>query len=902
PLSFAQQRLWLVDRLEPGSAAYNMPFAVRLRGPLDARALRRSLAEVARRHEVLRTVFAEHGGEPVQVVRPAAAVALPLVDLRTLPEARREATAGGLAGAEALRPFDLERGPLLRSTLLRLAEEEHVLLFTLHHVAGDGWSLDVLVREVSALYAAYAAGEEPSLPELPVQYADYAVWQRERMTESALERHLEYWRERLAGAPPLLEVPTDHARAAGQSARAGSRRFTLGAETTRALRALSRREGATLFMTLLAGWQALLGRYAGQEDVVVGTPVAGRTHAELEGLIGFFVNMLALRGELRGDPTGRELLGRVREAALGAYAHQELPFERLVEELGIERSLTHAPLFQATFSLEPEGGDGGPRLGGLALEPFAAGAGIARFDLELTVWEGDEGLRGALVYRDALFEEATAGRMAEHLAVLLEALAADPGRRLSAASLLRDGERARIEGWNAPPTGIPRRTVHELFAEQAARAPGAVAVVSGGDALTYAGLQERAARLARHLAGLGVGPEDRVGLCLERGPEVVVAMLAVLQAGAAYVPLDPAHPAERLAYVAADAAVVMVVTRSELADRLSRVDVPRVLLDRDAEAIGRAPALAPEVDPHPRGLAYVIYTSGSTGRPKGVMVEHRSIVRLVKETDYVRLDLGDAVAQVSNPAFDAATFEIWGPLLNGGTLVVIARDVSLSPREFAAELRERGVTTLFLTTALFNQVARSEPGAFATLREVLFGGEAVDPESVRRVLEAGPERLLHVYGPTETTTYASWHAVERVEPGRTVPIGRGLANTSLHVLDGRMEPVPVGVAGELYVGGCGVARGYLGRPEPTAERFVPDPFRGAGERLYRTGDRVRWNARGEVEFLGRMDAQVKIRGYRIEPGEIEAALLERAGVREAVVVVREDAAGQARLVGYVVAA
>ncbi|MET0396097.1 MAG: amino acid adenylation domain-containing protein, partial [Longimicrobiaceae bacterium] len=907
PLSFAQQRLWLVDRMEPDSPAYNMAYALRLRGSLDSAALRASLDALVRRHETLRTTFAEQGGAPVQVIHPPAPVALEELDLRELPAAEREARAGRLADEEALRPFDLARGPLLRSTLLRLGDGDHVLLFTLHHIVSDGWSRGVLVREVSAHYAAACRGETARLPELEIQYADYAVWQRERLGGGVMEMQLAYWRERLAGAPPLLEIPTDRPRAMGQSARAGSHAFRLAPELSRGLRALSRQEGATLFMTAIAAWQALLGRYAGQDDVVVGSPIAGRTRHEVEGLIGFFVNMLCLRADLAGDPTWSELLARVREEALGAYAHQELPFGRLVEDLVGERSLTHAPLFQVAFALDRAGDrDERPSLGEVRLEPFGSGEGVAKFDLFLTLLDERETLGGALAYREGLFEAETIARVAGHLEAVLEAMVADPSRRLSGLSLLRGAERARVlEAWNDTAAALPHVCIHELFAEQAARAPHALAVRSGGEALTYAELERRANRIAHLLRGLGVGPETRVGVCMERGAEAVAALLGIVTAGGAYVPLDPSNPTERLRQVFSDAGVALALTHAAAGAQLPG-DVEALRLDEPAVAAALAamPETAPRVASDAAQLAYVVYTSGSTGLPKGVAVAHRSVVRLVRGTGYVPFGPSERIAQVSNLAFDAATFEIWGALLNGGSLEVFEREVTLSPAAFAAALREREVSALFLTTALFNRVAADEPQAFAPLRHLLFGGEAVDPRSVRRVLERGaPGRLLHVYGPTETTTYASWQHVRGVEAdAATVPIGGPLGNTTLYVLDGGGEPLPAGVPGELCIGGLGVARGYLGQAGLTAERFVPDAFGAAGARLYRTGDRVRWTAAGEVEYLGRMDAQVKIRGFRIEPGEIEAVLMEQAGVREAVVVVREDSPGEKRLVACVVAA
>ncbi|MEW5931654.1 MAG: amino acid adenylation domain-containing protein, partial [Gemmatimonadota bacterium] len=574
PVSFAQQRLWLVDRIEPDSAAYNMPFPLRLRGELDAAALRASLDALVRRHETLRTTFSERDGAPVQAVHPPAPVPLPTVDLLGVQDAEQEALR--LAAEEALRPFDLERGPLLRTSLVRLGDEDHVLCFTLHHVVSDGWSMDVLTREVSALYAAFARGEAPRLPELPVQYADFAAWQRAWLSGDVLEARLAYWHERLAGAPPLLEIPTDRPRAVGQSSRAGRHAFSLSAETSQRLRELARREGATLFMTVLAGWQALLARYAAQEDVVVGTPIAGRNRQETEGLIGFFVNMLALRADLSGDPTWGELLGRVRETALGAYDHQELPFERLVDELSVERSLVHTPLFQVSFSLERAGGRApGLELGELRPEPFGKGDRPAQFDLDLTLLDTAEALGGALRFRRALFDAATVERLAGHLALVLEAMVDGPGQRLSQLSLLRGAERERVlEAWNATAADFPRHAcIHDLFAAQATRTPAAAAVRFEGRSLSYAELEGQANRLAHLLRSRGVGPETRVGIGVEKGPEMALCILGVLKAGGAYVPLDPAYPAERCATMLRDCGAALLLTQAHLAGHFSGAGV-----------------------------------------------------------------------------------------------------------------------------------------------------------------------------------------------------------------------------------------------------------------------------------------------------------------------------------------
>ncbi|MEW5928796.1 MAG: amino acid adenylation domain-containing protein, partial [Gemmatimonadota bacterium] len=608
PLSFAQQRLWVLDQLDPGSPVYNMSSALRLRGALDVAALRAAMDALVLRHESLRTTFAERGGEPVQVVHPPAPVPVPTLDLRALAVAAREAEARRLAGEEALRPFDLARGPLLRALLLRLDESDHVACFTLHHVVSDGWSMGVLVREVSDLYAASRRGEEPRLPELLVQYADFAVWQRARFGGEVLDEQVGFWKEKLRGAPPLLEVATDHPRAPGQSPRAASHGFVLPAGVARGLRELSRREGATLFMTLLAGWQALLAKYSGQDEVVVGSPIAGRDRQETEGLIGFFVNMLALRTDLSGDPTCAELLRRVRETALEAYAHRELPFDRLVDELGVERSLTHTPLFQAAFALNDGDPGGRLRLGELELEPFEGGEAVARFDLELGFTDPGEELGGRLLYRAALFEAETAGRLVEHLGVLLEGMAAGPERRLREVSLLRGSERARLlEQSRTEALRHPAACLHEILSAQAERTPGAVALVLGDEALTYAELERRANRLAHHLRRRGVGPEVRVALCLERSPEMVVAVLGVLKAGGAYVPLDPAYPAERLAYTLADSGAALLVSQGELADALPPFEGEVVRLDADREAIAAEPEEAPESGVGVGSAAYVIY-------------------------------------------------------------------------------------------------------------------------------------------------------------------------------------------------------------------------------------------------------------------------------------------------------
>jgi amino acid adenylation domain-containing protein len=908
PLSFAQERLWFLERLEPGSATYNIPWPLRLRGTPDAGALERALGEIVRRHESLRTVFREVDGAPVQVVVPFGGFTLAADDLSRLAEAEREAEMRRRITGEAARPFDLAAGPLFRASLLRLGAEEHVLLLSMHHIVSDEWSMGVLSRELSVLYEAYREGRESPLPELAVQYADYAAWQREQLKGEALEQQLGYWRERLADAPALLELPTDHPRPAVQTFRGATERVQLPAEVLERLRALALREGATLYMVALSAFQALLSRYSGSEDVVVGTPIAGRERSEVGGLIGFFVNTLVLRTDVSGDPGFRELLGRVREVTLGAYEHQELPFEKLVAELQPERSLSHSPLFQVSFTLH-DTPDSAGRLADLGTERVEAGFTSAKFDLSLVVTETQGGLRCALSYATDLFERGTAERMLGHLARVLEQVAADADVRLSRLELLDEAERALVvEEWNRTDAEYPAdRCIHELFEAQAARTPYAVAVRFEEASLTYGELNERANRLARYLVRLGVGPEVRVGICLERSLEMVVAILAVLKAGGAYVPLDPAYPADRLAFTLSDAGVPVVLAQEKVRATLAVPDgVELISLDAAAESIAAESADNPESGATPDSLAYVIYTSGSTGTPKGALIEHRNVARLFSATDaWFGFGESDVWTLFHSYAFDFSVWEIWGALLYGGRVVVVPVDVSRDPEAFHALVQREGVTVLSQTPSAFRQFIRvdGERGGELALRNVIFGGEALEPASLRDWVErrgGNTARLVDMYGITETTVHVTYRPLSRedVFGGSGSPIGRAIPDLRLYVLDPARQPVPIGVPGELYVGGGGVARGYLNRPELTAQRFVENPF-GAG-RLYRTGDRVRWIADGTLEYMGRLDEQVKIRGFRIELGEIEAALRPAPGVGDCTVVVREDEPGDRRLVAYVV--
>jgi len=915
PLSFAQQRLWFLDRLAPDNPFYNMFGGVRLTGTLDVDALRRAFREIVRRHEALRTTFHPGDGRPVQVIAPAPAFDVPVVDLEGLGSLSDDALRlelARLSGDEALRPFNLARGPLIRAGLLRLAEREHTLLVNLHHIISDGWSMGILFYELATLYGAFAQGVPSPLPELPIQYADFSVWQRKWLSGERLAAELDYWRRQLAGIPESLELPFDHPRPVVESFRGSTQSFTLPVELARGLSALSRRRGATQSMTLLAGFTALLGRFAGREDVAVGMAIANRTRREVEGLIGFFVNTLVVRTDLSGLPSFARLVGRVRETALASYAHQDLPFERLVEELAPERDLGRNPLIQVMVGYQNF-----PRaeaeVRGLTLslpdEGKVAG-GTAKFDLSLFLTEDGDRLQGALEYNSEIFEAATIRRLLRCFESLLAAATGpEPETPVAFLPLLGEPERHQIHHeWNDSATIYPAASLQELFEEQARKAPDAPAVIDGAVVLSYADLSRRADRLAHRLLSLGAGPGDRIGLCLERSAEMVVAALAITKAGAAYVPLDPDYPAERLALMMDDCDLRRLVVDERTAARLPQALLAGRELVRTGDEEDLFPSLPAaggamgEGDPGGEALAHVIYTSGSTGRPKGVALSHRAVVRMVRETNYVHLEPGDRMAQISTINFDAATWEIWGALLNGAAVVIIPREVVLSPPAFAAVLREQRITTMILTSALFSRMSREEPDAFAGLRELLTGGEVVEPAAARRVLAGRPpQRLLNNYGPTECTTYSSFYQIRSVPPGAaSIPIGLPLANTTLHVLDRWMEPVPLGVAGELFIGGDGVAWGYWQRPELTAERFVPAPGEPAGGRLYRSGDLVRRLADGTLDYLSRLDHQVKIRGFRIELGEIEARLGEHPAMLQTVVLAREDVPGDKRLVAYVV--
>nr|WP_244239126.1 non-ribosomal peptide synthetase [Corallococcus carmarthensis] len=903
PLSFAQQRLWLIDQLEPGSALYNVPVAVRLEGHLRPDVLERALQEVVHRHDALRTTFVQVGGEPVQRIHADSPLPLGLVDLSEVPDAERESETRARVEAEMRRPFDLSTGPLIRTLLFKLADNEHVLVVTLHHIVSDGWSLGVLVREVATLYAAFSAGQPSPLPALPVQYADYADWQRRTLSGETLRQEVSWWEAKLSGAPAVLELPTDFPRPAVRSNAGATFSFTLPRELTEALKSLGHREGGSLFMVLMAAWQGLLSRYTGQQDISVGSPIAGRTRAETEGLIGFFVNTLVLRAKVEEGQSFRALLQQVRTTVLESYEHQEVPFEKLVEALQPMRSLSHTPLFQTLLALQNVPTED-VRLPDLRMRGMTAAQATSKFDVSVFFTEGADGLRGTLEYSTALFQRSTVERMAGHLRTVLEAVAAKPEQSVAALPLLSSDERQRIlVEWNdtaaVSPTDVP---VHVHFARQASRTPHAVALVLGDAALTYAQLDSRANQLAHHLRALGIVPGARVGLAVERSVELVTALLAILKVGAAFVPVDRNAPVERIAALLEDADVQFIVTHQPFAALLP-TNGTRVWLDAQQDVIAALPTHAPDVRVDGEALAYVMFTSGSTGRPKGVSVPHRGITRLVLGNTFMRFGPEEVWLQFAPVAFDASTLEIWGALLHGAKLV-LAPPHSLSLEELAAQLRHHRVTSLWLTAALFEQMALHQGETLAGVRQVLAGGDVLPADRVREHLSRIPEgaTFINGYGPTENTTFSATFSMRHgTRVDGAVPIGRPLSNSTAYVLDAHLRPVPVGVAGEVYVGGPGLAWGYLNRPDLTAERFVPHPFASTpGERLYRTGDKARWREDGTLDFLGRVDFQVKVRGFRIELGEVEAALRSSTGVNEAVVVAR-GADADKRLIGYVTA-
>ncbi|MDQ9638841.1 non-ribosomal peptide synthetase, partial [Serratia marcescens] len=893
PLSFAQQRLWFLTQLEGLSETYHIPLALSLRGELALPAWRQSLDVLYARHEALRSRFVTVEGQPQAHILPADALPLTVHDLRGRQDAQSQARQLAQRLTEA--PFDLTQGLLVRAALIRLADEEHLFLLTCHHIISDGWSTGILLRELGALYGALRRGDADPLPPLTLQYADYAAWQRRYLTPERLAAQAQYWRETLSDAPALLTLPTDRPRPTVQSFSGGEVPIAIDAELTQALRQFSRQHGGTLFMTVLAAWSLVLARMAGQQELVIGTPEANRGRLETESLVGFFVSTLALRIDLRDDPDLPTLIARIRHAVLAARENRDLPFEQVVELVNPPRHLGYTPLFQVMLAWQ----DGSVRdisLPGLQAESAELGYQIAKYDLTLDLAERDEQISGTLNFATALFDRATAERYGVYLVQVLRAMATNATQPASHLDLLPVAERELLlYGWNRTAEVYPAQSsAHVLFEQWAQRTPDAVAVVNDRDSLSYAQLNAHANQLAHQLIAQGVRPGDRVATSLERSVSLVIAQLAILKAGAAYVPLDPHLPVARQAWIIGDSGALLILCDRDI-DREIAGEIACLRIDRLRQNPTHDPAVARAGD----APAYIMYTSGSTGTPKGVMVTHQGILRLAINNRFASFERGDRFAFAANPAFDASTLEMWGALLNGASLAIIAPEVLTEAEALAAALVRQGINVLFLTTSLFNQYAHSIAATLAQLKYLLSGGEAADPHAFARMLkEAGPVRLINAYGPTECTVFATTATIERVDPWQRLPIGRPIGNTRIYLLDEHGQPVPLGATGEIYIAGPGVALGYLNRAELTAERFLADPFN-PGERMYRTGDLARYLADGNIDYLGRNDRQVKIRGFRIECGEIEARVAGHPAVREAVVDVLGEVDNK-RLVAWVV--
>jgi len=903
PLSFAQQRLWFLDQLEPNSPLYNVPTAVRLSGALSVEALQKSLDAIVVRHEALRTVFVAVDGNPVQVIGESRSVEFRVTDLSHQPVSERESELQCLLKEQVRRPFNISADLMLRASLVRLGDEEHLLLLVMHHIASDGWSRGVLFREITALYQAFSTGESSPLSELSIQYADYAVWQRHWLQGKILARQLSYWKKQLSGIP-LLELPTDRPRPVIQTFRGARQSLVLPKSLVDRLKQLSRCEGVALFITMLAAWQTLLHRYTGQQDISIGSPIAGRNDVETEGLIGFFVNTLVLRTDLSADPTFRQLIARVRAVALEAYEHQDLPFEKLVEELHPDRNQRHSPLFQVMFAFQNL-----PvqvlALSGPTLSPVEIESETAKFDLTLLIEDPAGKLKAVLEYNTDLFNRDTIERMLGHYQTLLEGIVENPERIISELPLLSEAEKHQLlVEWNDTKREYPRdKCIHELFEEQAEKIPDAIAVVFEDEQLTYRELNGKANQLAHHLREQGVRPEVLVGICVERSLEMVVGLLGILKAGGAYVPLDPEYPKERLAFQLEDTKARVLLTQERLLGDLPEHDGRVICLDRDWAKIARESEANLESGVTAENLAYVIYTSGSTGQPKGATNMHRGICnRLLWMQEAYKLTEEDRVLQKTPFSFDVSVWEFFWPLITGSRLVMARPGGHQDSRYLVELITQQQITTLHFVPSmlrLFLEEPRIE--SCKTLRQVICSGEALSFDLQERFFERVSAKLYNLYGPTEASIDVTYWECQKRSTRAIVPIGRAIANTQLYILDGNLQPVPVGVTGELHISGDGLARGYLNRPELTEEKFIANPFNAdPTSRLYKTGDLARYLPDGNIEFLGRIDHQVKIRGYRIELGEIEAVLNQDLWIQDAVVIARGDLSGDRHLVAYVV--
>lgn len=883
PLSFAQERLWFLHQLEPTAPYYNVPIGVRLSGRLNVLALEQALTEITGRHEVLRTRFPTFEGQPVQIVSMRKAVVLPMVDLAELPDNRKETETQRLALEVARCSFDLARGPLIHMSLLKRGEDEHLAVFNMHHIVSDGWSMNILVHDLAALCSAFLFGRPSPLAELPIQYADFSVWQRDWLRGEVLDRQLDYWKLQLGGGGPNIELPADNPRPAIQRYQGATQVADLGRAANERAKQLSRQEATTLFVTMLAAFRVLLYRYSGQREISVGTPVAGRNRAEIEGIIGFFVNTLVMKGAPDPEMCFTDVVKREKEVVLGAFAHQDVPFEKLVVELQPVRSLSYSPLFQVMFSLQFEPPEE-LSVPGLALDSHEFGLNISKFDLTLSI-VSTEDLVAAIEYNTDLFESTTITRMLGHFNILVNTVCGDPQRRISAVQLMTSAEVQQLTvDWNDTGIKYPLDTcVHHLFEAQEERSPDAVAVVFGHEVMTYSELDRRSNQLGHHLLELGIRPEALVAVCLDRSLEVIIGILGILKAGGAYLPLDPEYPRDRLAFMIEDAGASVVITRNDILGEQG-FRIRAVCMDRVELSTQKAVNLTSEVEA--RNLAYVIYTSGSTGRPKGVMITHQNICnRLLWGQDVHPMNDLDAVLQAASLSFDVSVWQIFAPLSAGARLVV-ARPGGTKEMVYLIDMIARHHITIggFVPSVVDALLDEGLEGC-APLRQVIAGGEPLLSETRDKFLSRSKAELLNFYGPTEASVDSTFLECEPGGRSGITPIGRPLGNFQTYILDSRLQPVPARVPGELYIAGAGLGRAYLNRPEQTAERFIPNPYGEPGSRIYATGDRARYSPDGVIEFIGRVDEQVKIRGFRIEPGEIEAVLAQHPNVKEAVVQV-----------------
>jgi amino acid adenylation domain-containing protein len=902
PLSFPQERMFLLDRIMPGIPAYNVPRLARISARLDSDALQAALDGIVARHEILRTKIVLVAGEPAQEVMPAAGVQLTVSDVGSVDPEHREQAALERVAEVAWQPFDISGDLLLRAALVHVGDGEDLLLLVNHHLGSDHVSGAMLFDELAARYDAIIAGRQPELPELEIQYADFAAWQRSYLDGDLLDELLAHWLEVLQGAPERLELPTDRPRPAAQSYLGDQLDLTLSRALTETLRSLARSANVSLFVVLLAAFDTLLHRYSGQTDIVVGTPVSGRNYEETTALVGYFSNTLPLRADLSGDPTFRELLGRVGHATRTALAYQELPFERLVQAVNPDRGASHTPIFQVLFGFDIDP-SAGRCIAGARLERLPIPGNVfSRFDLSLVVRHRTDGrITGVLEYSGDLFDRCTAQRLLGHFERLVEAIAEEPDRRLSELPLLTGDERSRLlDDWNQTHAEYPAECLHELFSEQAAIRPDAIAVQFENQRLSYGELERRANQLAHELRAQGAGPGTLVGICMSRSPELLTALFAVLKSGAAYVPIDPSYPPQRVAFMLRSADVPVLLTEERLVSALPAHDAEVICLDQDWERISTHSPEAPGVEVDPSALAYVIYTSGSTGKPKGVEIAHRSVVNLITHMrGRPGLDEHDIVANLTTHAFDLSVPDWYLPLCHGAQLVIVPSEETLDGVALADRLRRAGATFVQATPTTWQLLLDAAWHGSDRLK-IVCGGEAVPRALANELVSRGAE-LWHMYGPTETTV---WSSILQLKVGDgPVPLGGPISNTRFYVLDGTGQPVPVGVPGELHIGGDGLARGYRGREDLTAERFVPDPFSAAPDaRIYKTGDLVRWREDATLQFLGRIDQQVKLRGFRIELTEVEAVLAGHPLVGAVAAVVREDAPGDRRLVAYFVPA